>query len=300
MRQYLNLCEHIMANGKERPDRTGTGVRGVFGYQMRFDLNAGFPLMTTKKTAFRLIFEELMWFIRGETNIRPLLLKDIHIWDGDAYRYYREQTDFTGEIPMSEEMFIRSIIENEEFARLHGDLGRIYGAQWRSWDGPDGPIDQLEALIKGIKEDPYGRRHLVTAWNPGDNPHSALPPCHVLFQFYIQDDRVSCQLYQRSCDVFLGLPFNIASYALLTHMVAHLTGYGVGEFIWTGGDIHIYQNHFDQIGEQILREPRQLPSLSIYGDFHRLEDFTLDAVRIEGYDPHDKISGKVSNGPVSF
>lgn len=296
MRQYLDLCEHIMANGNDRSDRTGTGVRGLFGHQMRFHLQRGFPLMTTKKTAFRLIVEELLWFLRGETNIRPLLLRDVHIWDGDAYRHYTTQAALRGDRVLEEEAFFARIIEDEAFAAVYGDLGRIYGAQWRSWDGPDGPIDQITNVIKGVKEDPYGRRHVVTAWNPADNPNSALPPCHVLFQFYVHDGRLSCQLYQRSTDVFLGLPYNIASYACLTHIVAHLTGYEVGDFIWTGGDIHIYQNHFDQIGEQLTRTPRQLPSLTLSGDFTRLEDLTPEMFRLDGYDPYDKIPGAVSTG----
>lgn len=296
MRQYLELCEHIMANGKDRPERTGTGVRGVFGYQMRFDLSTGFPLMTTKKTAFRLIVEELLWFLRGETNIRPLLERDVHIWDGDAYRHYVKKAELRGDKVLSEEAFLSKILSNVQFAERYGDLGRIYGAQWRAWTGPDGPIDQIQNVIRSLTEDPYGRRHLVTAWNPGDNPDSALPPCHVLFQFYVHENRLSCQLYQRSCDVFLGLPFNIASYALLTHMIAHLTHLEVGEFIWTGGDIHIYQNHFDQIGEQITRNPRQKPSLSIHGDLHDIGDFTLSSFYLDGYDPHGKIQGAVSTG----
>ncbi|MGB2787659.1 MAG: thymidylate synthase, partial [Candidatus Saccharimonadaceae bacterium] len=235
MQAYLDLLEHILAQGAEKGDRTGTGTLSVFGYQMRFDLSEGFPLLTTKRLHTRSIFGELIWFLKGDTNIRWLNKNGITIWD--------------------------------EWADENGDLGPVYGSQWRSWPTPSGEhIDQIAKVIESIKSNPDSRRHIVTAWNPAEIDQMALPPCHALFQFYVVDGRLSCQLYQRSCDTFLGVPFNIASYALLTHMVAHVCNLEVGDFVWVGGDVHLYLNHLDQAQLQLTRGPRPLPKLWLNPD----------------------------------
>ena len=263
MRQYLDLLQHILDSGHEKPDRTGTGTLSVFGYQMRFDLARGFPLVTTKKLHLRSIVYELLWFIRGETNVGFLRDHGVTIWD--------------------------------EWADERGDLGPIYGAQWRSWPAPDGsPVDQLSQVIERIRTDPDSRRHVVTAWNPGMLSQMALPPCHILFQFYVAAGRLSCQLYQRSADAFLGVPFNIASYALLTTMVAHVTGLEPGEFIHTFGDAHLYRNHLAQARLQVSREPRPLPRLHLSPAVRTITEFTYEDIRIEGYDPHPRIAAEVA------
>ena len=263
MKQYLDLMQHVLDHGHPKTDRTGTGTLSVFGWQMRFDLDAGFPLLTTKKLHTRSIIHELLWFLQGDTNIRYLKENGVSIWD--------------------------------EWADESGDLGRVYGKQWRHWQTPDGKsIDQISQLIDGLRRNPDSRRHLVSAWNPGEIEGMALPPCHALFQFYVAGDRLSCQLYQRSADIFLGVPFNIASYALLTLMVAQVCGLRPGDFVWTGGDCHLYLNHLDQAREQLQRMPRTLPVMKInpeVGDIFgfRFEDFTL-----EGYDPHPHIKAPVA------
>ena len=263
MRQYLDLLQHILDNGHDKPDRTGTGTLSVFGYQMRFDLGRGFPLVTTKKLHLRSIVYELLWLIRGDTNVAYLRDHGVSIWD--------------------------------EWADERGDLGPIYGAQWRSWPAPDGSaVDQLSQVVDRIRTDPDSRRHIVTAWNPGMLPQVALPPCHILFQFYVAGGRLSCQLYQRSADVFLGVPFNIASYALLTAMVAQVTGLEPGEFVHTFGDAHLYRNHLDQARLQLSREPRPLPHLHLNRAVRALTEFTYEDVRIEGYDPHPRIAADVA------
>ena len=263
MRQYLNLLQHILDHGHEKPDRTGTGTLSIFGHQMRFDLAEGFPLVTTKKLHLKSIVYELLWFIRGDTNVRYLRDHGVSIWD--------------------------------EWADDRGDLGPIYGAQWRSWPAPDGSsVDQLSQVIDRIRTDPDSRRHIVTAWNPGMLPRMALPPCHILFQFYVAGGRLSCQLYQRSADAFLGVPFNIASYALLTAMVAHVTGLEPGEFIHTFGDAHLYRTHLDQARLQLGRDPRPLPHLHLPTAPRAITDFTYDDVRIDGYDPHPRITAEVA------
>lgn len=263
LEQYLNLCRDILNKGTKKEDRTGTGTISLFGYQMRFPLQEGFPLLTTKKLHLKSIIYELLWFLRGDTNIRYLQEHGVRIWN--------------------------------EWADDNGDLGPVYGYQWRSWPGKNGEtIDQIAKVVDMIKHQPDSRRLIVTAWNPADIEEMALPPCHCLFQFYVNNGRLSCQLYQRSADVFLGVPFNIVSYALLTHMIAHVTGLEAGEFIHTLGDAHIYLNHLDQVKEQIQREPRKLPQLSINRKVDSIFDFKYEDFTIEGYHPHPHIKGKVS------
>ena len=254
MKQYLDLLRHIRANGVMKEDRTGTGTQSVFGYQMRFDLSEGFPLLTTKKVHLKSIIYELLWFIAGDTNVKYLQDHGVTIWD--------------------------------EWADENGDLGPVYGHQWRSWPAPDGRvIDQLSMAIDTIKRNPDSRRMLVTAWNPAEVDKMALPPCHCLFQFYVADGKLSCQLYQRSADVFLGVPFNIASYALLTMMIAQVCGLEPGEFVHTTGDTHIYRNHFEQVATQLSREPRPLPRMRLNPDVKSIFDFKYEDFTLEGYDP---------------
>jgi len=263
MRQYLDLMRHVRDHGHRKDDRTGTGTLSVFGHQMRFDLQAGFPLLTTKKLHLRSIIYELLWFIRGETNIRYLNDNRVSIWD--------------------------------EWADAEGELGPVYGAQWRSWPARDGStIDQLAGVIARIRKSPDSRRLIVTAWNPADVDRMALPPCHCLFQFYVADGRLSCQLYQRSADIFLGVPFNIASYALLTHMVAHVTGLKVGEFVHTLGDAHLYLNHLEQADAQLLRAPLPLPRLILKRDVRAIDDFRFEDFEIAGYQSHPHIAAPVA------
>ena len=263
MKQYHDLMRHVRQHGHRKDDRTGTGTLSVFGWQMRFDLSQGFPLVTTKKLHLRSIIHELLWFIRGETNIKYLQDNKVTIWD--------------------------------EWADANGELGPVYGAQWRSWPARDGSaIDQLSDVIGRIRKSPDSRRLIVTAWNPADVDRMALPPCHCLFQFYVAGGRLSCQLYQRSADIFLGVPFNIASYALLTHMVAEVTGLKPGEFIHTLGDAHLYLNHLDQADEQLRREPTPLPRLIIKRQVKEITDFRFEDFEIAGYQPHPHISAPVA------
>lgn len=263
MRQYLQMLGDVLANGSDRPDRTGTGTRSLFGYQLRFDLSEGFPLVTTKKLHLKSIIYELLWFLRGETNVRWLQERGVRIWD--------------------------------EWADENGDLGPVYGSQWRSWpDGKGGTIDQIQNVLHSIRTKPDSRRHIVSAWNPAEVDEMALPPCHCLFQFYVANGKLSCQLYQRSADIFLGVPFNIASYALLTHMVAQVTGLEVGDFVHSFGDVHLYHNHFDQARLQLGREPRPLPRLTINPDRQDLFEFTFEDFMITGYDPHPHIKAEVA------
>jgi thymidylate synthase len=263
MQQYLDLLDHVLTHGTDRGDRTGTGTRAVFGHQMRFDLGAGFPLLTTKKLHTRSIIHELLWFVSGDTNIRYLRENGVSIWD--------------------------------EWADENGDLGPVYGKQWRRWQGPDGQtIDQLSDLIQMIRTTPESRRLMLSAWNPVDVPNMALPPCHCLFQFFVADGRLSCQLYQRSADIFLGVPFNIASYALLTHMIAAVTGLEPGDFVHTLGDAHLYANHFDQAREQLARTPGQLPQLMTRRVPASIDDFTFDDFGIIGYAPQAHIAAPIA------
>ena len=263
MRAYLDLVQRILDEGVVKSDRTGTGTRSIFGHQLRFDLREGFPVVTTKKVHLKSVVAELLWFIRGDTNTAWLREHGVTIWD--------------------------------EWADENGDLGPVYGRQWRSWPAPDGQhIDQLAAVIDQIKRDPDSRRHLVNAWNVADLPAMALTPCHAMFQFYVADGRLSCQLYQRSADVFLGVPFNIASYALLTHMVAQACELEVGDFVHTFGDAHLYLNHHDQALEQLGREPRPLPELWLDPAVRDIDAFTMDSVKISGYDPHPAIKAPIA------
>ncbi len=263
MKQYLDLLDHVLKNGTEKADRTGTGTISVFGYQARFDLAKGFPLLTTKKLHLPSIIHELLWFLKGETNIAYLKENNIRIWD--------------------------------DWADENGELGHIYGYQWRSWPAPGGrSIDQIAGVIDSIKNNPDSRRHLVSAWNPGDLDKMALPPCHILFQFYVAEGKLSCQLYQRSADIFLGVPFNIASYSLLTMMVARVTGLAAGEFIHTFGDAHIYLNHLDQVRLQLSREPRDLPVMRLNPERKNIDDFVFEDFTLENYKPHPHIKGKIS------
>lgn len=289
MKQYLDLCRYILENGEMRKDRTQTGTKSCFGYQMRVDLREGFPLLTTKKVFFKGIAEELLWFISGNTNIQPLVQKNVRIWNEWPYEKYKKNEAYQNE---TLEQFIEKIKTDDEFAQLYGDLGPVYGKQWRDFFG----VDQLKELIHDLKENPFSRRHIISAWNPAQIKDMALPPCHAFMQFYVSSDRkyLSCQLYQRSADVFLGVPFNIASYALLTHMIAQVCGYEAKEFIHTFGDVHIYCDHFEQIELQLSRTPKPLPQLKMNPAIKNIEDFTYDDFEIVGYDPYPAIKGKVS------
>jgi thymidylate synthase len=263
MKQYHELLQHLFDNGVKKEDRTGTGTFSVFGHQMRFNLAEGFPLMTTKKLHTRSIFHELLWFLKGDTNIAYLKDNGVSIWD--------------------------------EWADENGNLGPVYGYQWRSWPNPDGTsTDQIVNLVNGLKNNPNSRRHIVSAWNPSFIEEMALPPCHCLFQFYVAEGKLSCQLYQRSCDTFLGVPFNIASYALLVHMIAQVCDLEVGDFVWTGGDVHLYSNHVDQAKLQLTREHRTLPTLKLNPEVKDLFAFTIDDISIENYDPHPHIKAAVA------
>jgi len=289
MKQYLDMCKHILENGDTRLDRTGTGTISVFGYQNRYNLQEGFPLMTTKKVALRIVLGELLWFIEGNTNIRDLAKNRIRIWNDWPYAAYKNSSEYQNET-MDE--FIKKIVDDEEFANKWGNLGPVYGKQWRDFFGKD----QLLELEYNLKHNPFSRRHILCAWNPAQIDQMALPPCHAFIQFYVSSDkkRLSCQLYQRSADAFLGVPFNIASYALMTHMLAKTCGYEVGEFVHTFGDLHIYTNHVDAVNEQLSREPRKLPELIIKRDVKSIVDFKEEDFELVGYDPHPTIKGVVS------
>ena len=291
MKAYHDLIHRVLAEGVHKEDRTGTGTLSVFGHQMRFDLQAGFPMMTTKKLHLKSILHELIWFIRGETNIRYLCQNGVRIWDDWPYAKYKASGDFQGEDIRA---FAARIAEDAAFAEKWGELGPVSGHQWRSWPGPNGAVDQLKQVLEDLRRNPDSRRHIVSAWNPGYIDQMALPPCHAFFQFYVAEGKLSCQLYQRSADIFLGVPFNIASYALLVHFMARDLGLGVGDFVHTLGDAHIYSNHIDQVKLQTSREPRTLPTLWLNPDVTSLFDFTFDDVRLEGYDPHPHIAGAVA------
>ena len=289
MKQYLDLVKDVLEHGEKRQDRTGTGTISRFGYQIRFNLEEGFPLLTTKKVFYRGIFEELFWFLKGETNIRPLALKNVKIWNDWPYDKYSKSPEFKGE---TMEEFIQKICDDEKFAEKWGDLGPVYGKQWRNFGG----VDQITQLIDNLKNNPFSRRHLVVAFNPGEVDKMALPPCHAFFQFYVSADKkkLSCQLYQRSADLFLGVPFNIASYSLLLCMVAQVCGYQPYEFVHTFGDAHIYLDHIDQVKEQLSREPKKLPKIWLNPEIKSIYDFTIDDVKVLDYDPWPAIKGKVS------
>ena len=313
MKQYLELLEKIKQEGIEKSDRTGTGTKSIFGYQMRFDLSKGFPILTTKRVPFGLIKSELLWFIKGDTNIRYLLQHNNHIWDEWAFKRYVESPDYTGEDmtdfgrrslqdPVFKEVyekeletFCQRILNEDDFAAKYGELGNIYGSQWRHWKTTQGEtIDQLAQVIEMLKTSPDSRRLLVSAWNPEDVPSMALPPCHTMFQFYVADGKLSCQLYQRSADVFLGVPFNIASYALLTHLIANEVGLEVGEFVHTLGDAHLYLNHLEQVDLQLSRETYELPQLVLKHPEKSLYDLEVTDIVLEGYECHPTIKAPIA------
>jgi thymidylate synthase len=310
MRQYLDLLQDIKDNGTKQGDRTGTGTLSVFGRQIRFDLGEGFPAVTTKKLFLRGIIHELLWFLQGSTNIRYLVDNDVHIWDDWPFRAYVQSTGKPLPEPNSDEWrtqikeFTERIKTDAEFARKYGELGPVYGYQWRNWPAPDGShIDQIERAIdaiKAVKENPNdsrGRRIIVSAWNAADIDEMAkagLPPCHTLFQFYVADGKLSCQLYQRSADTFLGVPFNIASYALLTMMIAQVTGLKPGDFVHTFGDAHIYVNHLEQVDLQLSRTPKKLPTLWMNPEVTSVFDFRIDDFKLEGYDPDPGIKAPIA------
>lgn len=298
MKQYLDLLHRILTEGIVKGDRTGTGTRSVFGHQMRFDLEEGFPLLTTKRVFLKGVIHELLWFLRGDTNIRYLLQNGVHIWDNDAFRYYGELCARHNITPLDREAFLQATQEEAPvpFAGYrYGDLNHVYGYQWRSWPRPDGrAIDQIAQAVELIRHCPDSRRILVSAWNVAEVDDMALPPCHVLFQFYVAEGRLSCQLYQRSADTFLGVPFNIASYALLTLMMAQVTGLRPGEFIHTLGDTHLYLNHRDQATEQLSRTPHALPRMHLNPDVESVFDFRYEDFTLEGYDPWPAIKAPMS------
>lgn len=311
--QYLTLAQYVLDHGHQKGDRTGTGTLSTFGYQMRFDLQKGFPILTTKKIAFGLVKSELLWFLRGDTNIRFLLAHNNHIWDEWAFKKWVESDEYQGPdmtdfghrwltdpafkaVYLAEKKaFCERILADDEFAARYGNLGDVYGAQWRHWQTRRGEtIDQIKNVIEVIKTTPDSRRLIVSAWNPEDVPAMALPPCHTLFQFYVNDGKLSCQLYQRSADIFLGVPFNIASYALLTHLIAKECGLAVGEFIHTLGDAHLYSNHLDQIREQLARPVHQAPQLILPDHPMKLNEYTPADIQLANYEHEAAIKAPVA------
>ena len=291
MKQYLELCSKILNEGTFKGDRTNTGTYSLFGAQMRFDLSEGFPLLTTKRVHLKSIIHELLWFIKGDTNIKYLVDNDVRIWNDWPYEIFKKSSEYNGE---TLEEFVEKIKLDDEFAKKHGDLGPVYGKQWRNFGNGENAVDQLGDVIKQIKENPNSRRLIVCAWNPLEIDKMALPPCHSLFQFYVTDSKLSCMLYQRSADLFLGVPFNIASYALLTMMVAKVCNLELGEFVHTLGDVHIYSNHIEQINKQLTRTPRSLPKMNILNDRKNIEDFVFDDFELVDYNPYKGIKGKVA------
>ena len=296
MKQYLDLLRRICDEGVVRGDRTGTGTRSVFGHQMRFDLSEGFPLLTTKRVFLKGVIHELLWFLQGDTNIRYLVENGVHIWDNDAYRYYNELCVRNGVLPVDRDTFLAAAGEESPIEGYRfGDLNHVYGWQWRSWGCPDGrTIDQIAQAVELIRCNPESRRIIVSAWNVADVETMALPPCHVLFQFYVADGKLSCQLYQRSADTFLGVPFNIASYALLTMMMAQVCDLQPGDFVHTLGDTHLYLNHLEQAAEQLSRVPRPLPVMRLNPAVRSVFDFRYEDFTLEGYDPWPAIKAPMS------
>ena len=287
MKQYLDLCKTILEEGIRKEDRTGTGTISYFGYQMRFDLSKGFPLLTTKKVHLKSIVHELLWFISGNTNIKYLVDNGVRIWNEWPFAIYQKSVEYLGE---TQDEFVEKIKTSVEFAQKWGELGPVYGKQWRNFGG----VDQLSELINQIKNNSTSRRLIISAWNPAEVEAMALPPCHCFMQFYVNDGKLSCQLYQRSADVFLGVPFNIASYALFTMMIAQVTGLKLGTFVHTLGDAHIYSNHMEQIAEQLSREPRSLPTMVINSSKKNIEDFVFEDFELKDYNPHPAIKGIVA------
>ena len=292
MRQYLDLCKKILKDGIKKEDRTGTGTYSIFGYQARYDLSEGFPLLTTKKVFLKGIIHELLWFISGSTNIKYLVDNNVHIWDDWAYKAYKNSNEFNGDDMKQFANHIKSLPANDPFVLKWGELGPVYGRQWRNFN--EEGIDQLEILINQIKTNPNSRRLIISAWNPCEVDQMALPPCHSFMQFYVINGKLSCQLYQRSADVFLGVPFNIASYSLFTMMIAQVCNLEPGEFIHTMGDAHIYLNHIDQINLQLSREPKKLPIMKINKNIKSIYDFKFEDFELEGYDPYPAIKGEVA------
>ncbi len=311
--QYLDLARYLLENGHLKGDRTGTGTHSVFGYQMRFDLQKGFPILTTKKVAFGLIKSELLWFLRGDTNIRFLLQHKNHIWDEWAFKKWVTSDEYHGpdmtdfghrwlqdakfkeQYLTQKKLFCERILQDDDFAKKYGDLGLVYGSQWRKWKTSQGDtIDQIQNVIDEIKKNPNSRRLIVSAWNPEDVPSMALPPCHTMFQFYVNDGKLSCQLYQRSADIFLGVPFNIASYALLTHLIARECGLEVGEFVHTLGDAHIYNNHIEQVKEQLMRQVHTAPDLVFPNGTKPLDEYTMDDIKLDHYEHEPAIKAPVA------
>lgn len=287
MKQYLDLCRFVLENGNKREDRTNTGTISYFGYQMRFDLSEGFPLLTTKKTYFKAIVHELLWFISGSTNIKYLVDNNVKIWNEWPYENFKKSNDYQGE---TLEEFVEKIKNDSQFAKKHGELGPVYGKQWRDFNG----VDQLRELITSLKNNPNSRRHIINAWNASQIEQMALPPCHMMVQFYVQDNKLSAQLYQRSADIFLGVPFNIASYALFVYMIAQVCNLEVGEFIHTIGDAHIYLNHIEQIKLQLERTPLPLCNLVLNPEITEIDQFKFEDIRIENYQSHPSIKGEIS------
>ena len=296
MKQYLDLLSTILKDGVVRGDRTGTGTKGIFGYQMRFNLAEGFPLLTTKKVFMKGVIHELLWFLRGDTNIKYLVDNGVHIWDSDAFRYYNELCVKHGVLPVDLDTFLSAAgVESPIEGYRFGDLNHVYGYQWRSWPKANGEvIDQIARVVETLKTNPTSRRMIVSAWNVADVEDMALPPCHTMFQFFVAEGKLSCQLYQRSADTFLGVPFNIASYALLTMMIAKECGLEPGDFVHTLGDAHLYLNHLEQAHEQLGREPRTLPRMVLNPDVKSIFDYEYEDFTLEGYDPHPAIKAPLS------
>ncbi len=308
MQQYLDLMKHILENGAEKSDRTGTGTKSIFGYQMRFDLSKGFPLLTTKKMWLRSIIHELLWFLTGDTNIRYLAERNVHIWDEWPFQSYLKKNNLEEKYPMysdewieKKKWFIEQIKENKEFADKYGDLGPVYGKQWIRWDGKEGEeINQIQYIIDTLKKNPNSRRMIVAGWNVADiqqlikGKTSAPPLCHTMFQFYSVNGKLSCQLYQRSADVFLGVPFNIASYSLLTMMMAQVTGLEPGDFVHTFGDAHLYSNHLEQAKLQLSREPRKIPKMILNPDVKDIFKFKFEDFELKDYDPWPRIKAPIA------
>jgi len=291
MKQYLNFLKHILDNGKVKDDRTNTGTISTFGYQMRFDLNEGFPLLTTKRVHLKSVIHELLWFISGDTNIKYLALNDVKIWNEWPYQIYKKSSSYQNE---TIDEFILKIKEEPNFAEKWGDLGPVYGYQWRHFESKDNTVDQLKNVIEQIKTNPNSRRLIVNSWQAANIDKMALPPCHLLFQFYVQDNKLSCGLYQRSADAFLGVPFNIASYALLTMMIAKVCNLELGDFVHSIGDAHIYLDHLEQVNLQLSRTPRNLPKMIITREVNDIEDFKFEDFQLEDYKPYPRIKAKVS------
>lgn len=312
--QYLELCEKILKEGTLKGDRTGTGTYSIFGHQMRFDLSKSFPLLTTKSTPLRLVAEELFWFLKGATNIQELVQKKVHIWDDWPFEKWANSEDYDGNLDMTDwktkilndedfqvefnsekKRFAQKVAENDDFAAKWGELGPVYGKQWRSWESKNGEvIDQITNVINQIKTNPNSRRLIVNAWKVDELEDMALPPCHTFFQFYVADGKLSCQLYQRSADVFLGVPFNIASYALLTILIAQVTGLQPGEFVHSFGDTHLYTNHIEQVNTQLSREPYPFPTVELNPEITDIFDFTWDDIKVNDYQKHPAIKAPVA------